>query len=279
MMAQAPPDGSPGTPFRGFQADTELQTKMQGRKLTLVEQIVNDLIDRVRKLEKRSDDLQKENEMLKAYCLDLNAKLAENQEDVKKQENKVREIKEEHKEWRKEKEEEKISFQEIMQSQSREKTDLTSEIVKVIKQKESMVRDTVDKKKCIVIYGLKEETEPIRTKREKEQRMKVDDVVRNVQGEEDEWVNEIEEVHRLGKYKEGESRPLKVKFRAQSTAVEVISNAWKLDRVERYKKVWIKRDMNEEERQKINELIKEAKEKNENRTEEEKKKFYWKVKD
>ena len=37
--------------------------------------------------------------------------------------------------------------------------------------------------------------------------------------------------------------------------------------------------MNEEERQKINELIKEAKEKNENRTEEEKKKFYWKVKD
>ena len=61
--------------------------------------------------------------------------------------------------------------------------------------------------------------------------------------------------------------------------MEVISNAWKLDRVERYKKVWIKRDMNEEERQKINELIKEAKEKNENRTEEEKKKFYWKVKD
>ena len=135
-----------------------------------------------------------------------------------------------------------------------------------MKQKESVVRDTVDKKKCIIIYGLKEETEPIRTKREKEQRMVVDDVVRHVQDESDEWVNEIEEVHRLGKYKEGEARPLKVKFRAQSTAVEVISNAWKLDRVERYKKVWIKRDMNEE-RQKINELIKEAKEKNENRSE------------
>ena len=80
MMAQALPDGSP---FKGFLADTELQTKMQGRKLTLVEQIVNDLIDRVRKLEERSDELEKENEVLKAYCLYLNVKLKENQEDVK----------------------------------------------------------------------------------------------------------------------------------------------------------------------------------------------------
>ena len=64
-MAQALPDVYPGTPFKGFQADTEFQTKMQGRKLTLMEQIVNDLIDRVRKLEKRSDDWEKENEVLK----------------------------------------------------------------------------------------------------------------------------------------------------------------------------------------------------------------------
>ena len=40
------------------------------------------------------------------------------------------------------------------------------EIVKVIKQKESVVRDTVDKKKCVIIYGLKEETESIRAEGE-----------------------------------------------------------------------------------------------------------------
>ena len=217
--------------------------------------------------------------MLKVKCSELQTGMADNQEKVRKQENRVSEIRDEHNVWKKEKEEEIISFKEIVESQNREKPDLTKEIVKVIKQKESVVRDTVDKKKCVVIYGLKEETEPIRVKREKEQKKMVEDVVRTVQGEGDDWVGEIEEVHRLGKYSEEGIRPLKVKFRAQSTATEIISYAWKLDKVEQYKKVWIKRDMNEEERFKINELIKEAKEKNENRSEEEKKKFYWKVKD
>ncbi len=75
-------------------------------------------------------------------------------------------MKSEHQIRRKEKEEEKFYFTEIIEAQKKEK-----EIVKVIKQKELMVRDTVDKrKKCIVIYGLKEETEPVRYKREKEQK-------------------------------------------------------------------------------------------------------------
>ncbi len=71
--------------------------------------------------------------------------------------------------------------------------------MKVIKQKESMVRDTVDKKKCIVIYGLKEETEPVRYKREGEQKKVAEDVVRNIQREGEDWISEIEEIHRLGK--------------------------------------------------------------------------------
>ncbi len=75
----------------------------------------------------------------------------------------------------------------------------------------------------------------------------------------------------MGKYIEGGERPLKVKFRAQTTAMEVILNAWKLDKIEQYRKVWIKRAMNEEERLKVNNLIKEGKAKNENRMEEEKK--------
>ncbi len=54
--------------------------------------------------------------------------------------------------------------------------------------------------------------------------------------------------------------------------MEVISNAWKLDKKEQYRKVWIKRDINEE-RLKVSDLIKEAKAKNKNRTEENKKSF------
>ncbi len=74
----------------------------------------------------------------------------------------------------------------------------------------------------------------------------------------------------MGKYIERGERPLKVKFRAQTTAIEVILYVWKLDKIEQYREVWIKRDMNEE-RLKVSDLIKEAKAKNGKRTEEEKK--------
>ena len=76
--------------------------------------------------------------------------------------------------------------------------------------------------------------------------MIAENIVRNVQDEGEDWVNETEEVHRLGNYTEGGARPLKVKFRAQTTASEVILHAWRLAKVELYKNVWIKRDMNEE---------------------------------
>ncbi len=62
----------------------------------------------------------------------------------------------------------------------------------------------MDKKKCIVIYGLKEETEPVRYKREREQIKVTEDIVRNIQTEGEDWISEIEEIHRLGKYIGGE---------------------------------------------------------------------------
>ncbi len=135
----------------------------------------------------------------------------------------------------------------------------------------------MDKKKCIVIYGLKEETEPVRYKRERERKKKVaEDIVRNIQREGENRISEIERIHILGKYIE---RPLKVKFRAQTTAMEVISNTWKLDKTEQYSKVWIKRDMNEEERLKVNNLIKKQRQKMRTEQRKRKKKFSWNVKD
>ena len=50
--------------------------------------------------------------------------------------------------------------------------------------------------------------------------------------------------------------------------------SWKLASKECYKKVWLRRDLNEEERGKVNALWNEAKEKNLNRSETEKKSFY-----
>jgi len=41
---------------------------------------------------------------------------------------------------------------------------------------------------------------------------------------------------------------MKVKFRSQVKACKILSRAWKLAQREEYKKIWIRRDMNEEER-------------------------------
>ena len=72
-----------------------------------------------------------------------------------------------------------------------------------------------------------------------------------------------------------EAPPLKIKFRSQATAQDILSKAWKLAKIDRYKKIWLRKGMTEEERTRFNVLIKEIKEKNEMRTEEEKQKFYW----
>ena len=76
----------------------------------------------------------------------------------------------------------------------------------------------------------------------------------------------MEEIHTLEKY--GGAYPLKVKFRSQATAQDILSKAWKLAEIDRYKKIWLRKNMTEEERARFNVLIKEAKETNEMRTDE-----------
>ena len=127
---------------------------------------------------------------------------------------------------------------------------------------------------------MKEEALPIRNVREQHERKVAEEVVEAVCEEQDggsKISEEIEEVFRLGKYEENKSRPLKIRLRSQVAAEELVARSWKLASRECYKKVWLRRDLNEEERGKVNALWNEAKEKNMNRSETEKKSFYWRV--
>ncbi len=45
---------STGSPFPGFEEDNELHGKMQGRKVVLMEGMISDLIERVKKIEKKT---------------------------------------------------------------------------------------------------------------------------------------------------------------------------------------------------------------------------------
>ena len=152
-------------------------------------------------------------------------------------------------------------------------------IVKVIKENENLVRETVEKKKCVLIFDMKEDIIPHRLQREKTERENINKIMKEVKSDDSNLENEIEEYKRLGKYEAGKIRPVKVKFKSQLDAEEALAGASKLARKEGFKNIWIKKDLNEEERAKINELWTEAKAKNEERTEAQKKAFYWKVMD
>lgn len=71
------------------------------------------------------------------------------------------------KEWRREQEEEElVSFKDIMTKQMEEKeANISKIIIKVIKEKSGLVRDTVGK--CVVVFGVKVEKMPVIHSREK----------------------------------------------------------------------------------------------------------------
>ena len=138
------------------------------------------------------------------------------------------------------------------------------------------MRDAVEKKKAVVVFGMFEEHTPAFIEREKKEKKCIEDLLDVIQDNK-ELTTEIEECRRLGRYQEGGNRPIKIRLRSQVAAEDLLVRARQLARTEKYKKVWIKREMNREEREAEQGLRQEAKEKNEARSEMEKKRFYWKV--
>ncbi|MPC51247.1 hypothetical protein E2C01_045091 [Portunus trituberculatus] len=89
----------------------------------------------------------------------------------------------------------------------------------------------------------------------------------------------MEEVIRLGRYSKEGRTPMKVRMRSQVAAEEIMARKGKLADDIEHKDIWINRDMNLEGREKEKMVRSEGKEKNEKRTEIEKKNLYWRVLD
>ncbi|MPC77896.1 hypothetical protein E2C01_072365 [Portunus trituberculatus] len=215
------------------------------------------------------EEIKRENSALKGKCTNYEAALQGLQEKLDSnletgKEMSERKLDEWKKIWKKEREEEKVFFAEVVKQQ-----------IKVIKEKEELVRDMVDKRMCIVIYGLEEKKNPVKFVREEDEKEMVKEIISVVQDKEQSLDKETEEIYELGKYSEGTKRPQKVKMRLQ---IEILARTRKLAEKAEYKHIWIKREMNQVEREKERELRSEAKEKSEGRTENEKK-FYWRVLD
>ena len=81
--------------------------------------------------------------------------------------------------WKKEREEEKISFAEIIKKQVQYKTKDT--VIQKNKEKENLVKDIEDRQKCMVLYGIQEKKYPNKYGRECEERELVGKVIQKVQ--------------------------------------------------------------------------------------------------
>ena len=243
------------------------------------EEFENKWISKAQTMEREMNEVKKERETLREENQSLRKEMKEVRKSEEDIQTSIKKVEKKQCEWAKLNEENEQSLNQIIEHQKKEKEEMEKKIVNVIKEKKKMVRDTVDKVKCVVLFGVKEENMVDRMERERKEKENIKKVVTEVVEDEDRAMGQVEEFYRIGKFEENKSRPLKIKFATQVQAEEVVNNAWKLARKEEWKKVWINRDLDEDERIKQRELVEEAKEKNDNRTEEEKKKFYWKAVD
>ena len=133
---------------------------------------------------------------------------------------------------------------------------------------------------CVVIFGDKEKNIPNRVVREKEELKRAKEILGKVMEEDDENRGiHIEEVHRIGKYTVEGKRPMKIRLNNQVAAEYILKRTGLLRKAEDMKDIYIRREMNEEERSKVKELKEEAKAKNEERTQGQAEKFIWRVVD
>ncbi|MPC77261.1 hypothetical protein E2C01_071712 [Portunus trituberculatus] len=132
-------------------------------------------------------------------------------------------------------------------------------IIEVIKEKEDLVWDSVDKKKSFMIFGMKEKKNLNKFTREREESELAKTVIKRVQDSAQELDQEVEQVTRLGRYSEGGRRPMKVKMRSQVAVEESMARKGKLADDTEHKDIWIKRNMNLKEREKEKVLRSEAK--------------------
>ncbi len=69
----------------------------------------------------------------------------------------VKSVEEKQSAWRKIQETSKESMKKIIAEQKTDKKEIREEVISVIKQEKWLVRDTVDKVKCLVVFEIPEE--------------------------------------------------------------------------------------------------------------------------
>ncbi len=146
------------------------------------------------------------------------------------------------KSWKEEREQEKIDMTEIIRKQQEQHDkEMAKKVVKIIKEKDNIVRHTVQKKMCLMVFGDKEKTISNKVLREREELQRAKEIIGKIV-EGDETDIQIEEVYRIGKYSEGGKRPMKIRLNTQAAAEYILRRTSLLRKIEGMKDIYKKRN-------------------------------------
>ena len=144
-------DGRKQLDFSGFGEKESYSTseKVLYRRILGLEWHIKGMMERMVKMEKKQEIIHAENTLLKKDCEELKEKLGTNEKKVQVNDVKVEQLNDRHNEWKKEQEQDQVNFKTIMDKQFQEKeNEVAKTVIKVIKEKPDLVRDTVEKKMC-----------------------------------------------------------------------------------------------------------------------------------
>ena len=179
--------------------------------------------------------------------------------------------------WQADRQKDRENFREILNKEMKEQQQgMERKVVNVIKSREDLVQDIADKKKSVILFGVKEERMAVKADRVAHDKTMISRVFEEL-GEENWLTDEVVEHIRLGKFEEGKHRPIKIKFNSQAPAEFMLYYSWKLHEHEDFRRIFIRRNMSEQEREQLKELLTEVKRRNDERTEEEREQFFWRV--
>ena len=171
----------------------------------------------------------------------------------------------------------------IMKEQRKEWVDsrknFEKAVVGVVRSKENVMREVVDRDKCVIVYGDIEAHARDKSEKKGNDMVKVKRIMKEMDEDDEGWEEQIEEVRRIGLYKRGEMRPMRVQFKSRVVAETVRNHSWRLNLNEGLKHIRIRKDLSMEQRKKLKELQEKADEENSKLGEEDKSKFFFRVRD
>ncbi len=153
---------------------------------------------------------------------------------------------------------------------------LDVEVKNVIRKNEKLLRDTVDKNKSVIIFGHTEKDIKSRVERDSDELNCIRNTMKHLLEEGGPEI-EIMEYRRIGRYEKGKNRPIKITLMNSQMAETILKNGPKLNEVEAFKSIKVRRDLSKEDRELLKSKFEEANKRNDERTEEEKECFFFRV--